>query len=138
MTARAHPSPFEQCLLASGLVTPERLAEVHEQLGKGASDRKLAGRLVALGLLNEWQVEQLREGKTKFTLGQYAILDAVAKGGMGHVFKGEHQLLGRVEAIKVLPRSKSRPEAIASFRHEIRAQAQLNHPQPGPGFLRRP
>jgi serine/threonine protein kinase len=128
VTAKTHPSPFEQCLLASGLVTPERLAELRQQIGQGVSDRKLADRLIALGLLNEWQVEQLREGKTKFTLGQYSILDAVAKGGMGHVFKGEHQLLGRVEAIKVLPRSRSRPEAIASFRHEIRAQAQLNHP----------
>jgi serine/threonine protein kinase len=47
---------------------------------------------------------------------------------MGHVFKAEHELLGRVEAVKVLPRNKTTPEAIAGFRHEIRAQAQLDHP----------
>jgi serine/threonine protein kinase len=47
---------------------------------------------------------------------------------MGHVFKAEHKLLGRIEAIKVLPKSKSTPEAVAAFQREIRAQAQLDHP----------
>ncbi|TWT75865.1 Serine/threonine-protein kinase PknA [Posidoniimonas polymericola] len=121
-------SPFEQALLASGLVPAAQVGEARELLNGDCNDHRLAAKLVELGLLNEWQVDQLSEGRTKFSLGQYAIIDTVAKGGMGHVFKGEHQLLGRVEAIKVLPRSKSRPEAIASFRQEIRAQAQLNHP----------
>ena len=47
---------------------------------------------------------------------------------MGHVFKAEHKLLGRIEAIKVLPKTKSTPEAVAAFQREIRAQAQLDHP----------
>lgn len=128
MTNSHRYSPFEQTLLASGLVGVASLAEARRQVGPKADDQTLAAHLVELGSLNEWQVEQLREGRTKFTLGQYAILDAIAKGGMGHVFKAEHQLLGRVEAIKTLPRDKSTPDAIASFRQEIRAQAQLNHP----------
>ena len=33
-----------------------------------------------------------------------------------------------IEAIKVLPKSKSTPEAVAAFQREIRAQAQLDHP----------
>jgi serine/threonine protein kinase len=81
-----------------------------------------------LGYLNRWQVEQLKEGRTKFTLGPYRIVNAIGQGGMGHVFKAEHKLLGRVEAIKVLPKSKSTPEAVAAFQREIRAQAQLDHP----------
>jgi len=44
------------------------------------------------------------------------------------VFKAEHKLLGRIEAIKVLPKAKSTPEAVAAFQREIRAQAQLDHP----------
>ena len=47
---------------------------------------------------------------------------------MGHVFKAEHKLLGRIEAIKVLPKNRSTPDAIAAFQREIRAQAQLDHP----------
>ena len=78
--------------------------------------------------MNRWQVEQLKEGRTKFTLGPYRIVNAIGQGGMGHVFKAEHKLLGRIEAIKVLPKSKSTPEAVAAFQREIRAQAQLDHP----------
>jgi serine/threonine protein kinase len=88
----------------------------------------LGQRLVDLGYLNRWQVEQLKEGRTKFTLGPYRIVNAIGQGGMGHVFKAEHKLLGRIEAIKVLPKSKSTPEAVAAFQREIRAQAQLDHP----------
>jgi serine/threonine protein kinase len=92
------------------------------------SDEMLGQRLVESGYLNRWQVEQLKEGRTKFTLGPYRIVNAIGKGGMGHVFKAEHKLLGRIEAIKVLPKSRSTPEAVASFQREIRAQAQLDHP----------
>ncbi len=92
------------------------------------SDDQLGQRLVELGYLNRWQVEQLKEGRTKFTLGPYRIVNTIGQGGMGHVFKAEHKLLGRVEAIKVLPKTKSTPEAIAAFQREIRAQAQLDHP----------
>ena len=37
--------------------------------------------------------------------------------------------MGRIVAIKVLPRDKSTPEAIANFNREIEALASLNHPK---------
>ena len=92
------------------------------------SDETLSQQLIELGYLNRWQAEQLRRGHTKFTLGPYRILDAIGHGGMGYVFKGEHVLLGRIEAIKVLPKSQMDPASIAAFCREIRAQAQLDHP----------
>ena len=46
---------------------------------------------------------------------------------MGQVFKGEHSLLETVVAIKVLPREKCTPEAIANFAREIRSQSKLDH-----------
>jgi len=91
-------------------------------------DQELGEMLVELGYLNPWQVDQLKRDRTKFRLGPYRIVDAIGKGGMGHVFKGEHELLGRIEAIKVLPKSKSTPESIQRFQREIRAQARLDHP----------
>ncbi|MDR1485365.1 MAG: serine/threonine protein kinase [Planctomycetaceae bacterium] len=51
-------------------------------------DRRLAESLVNLGILNRWQTTQLWEGRTKFTLGNYLILNAIGKGGYGHVFLG--------------------------------------------------
>ncbi len=125
---------FRRALSASGLVDGlvlHRLAS--EVLSEGPlsaeeQDRLFAQKLLERKKLNAWQIDQLSEGRTKFTLGSYRILDSIGRGGMGHVFKGEHELLGRVEAIKVLPRRKTTPDAIAGFRHEIRAQARLDHP----------
>lgn len=91
-------------------------------------DEQYARKLIELGLVNAWQIDQLRQGRTKFTLGPYRIINAIGRGGMGYVFLGEHELLGRVEAIKVLPKVKTSPETIANFRHEIRSQARLDHP----------
>jgi serine/threonine protein kinase len=93
-----------------------------------SGDALMGEQLIELGYLNRWQVGQLLQGYTKFTLGSYQILDAIGKGGMGYVFKGEHILLGRTEAIKVLPKEQTTPSSIASFCHEIRALAHLDHP----------
>ena len=124
--------------MASGLLTEEQIDNAWETLVASdpetgisleeITDQQLGAELVKLGYLNRWQAEQLRHGRTKFTLGPYNILDAIGKGGMGYVFKGEHFLLGRIEAIKVLPKNLSDATSIANFRREIRAQAQLDHP----------
>jgi serine/threonine protein kinase len=126
---------LEQAGLASGLLTEEHLdrawhalVESHDLSLEEISDLQLSDQLVELGYVNRWQAEQLRQGRTKFTLGPYNILDAIGQGGMGYVFKGEHILLGRIEAIKVLPKQQMDDTSIANFRREIRAQAQLDHP----------
>ena len=93
------------------------------------SDKDLAAKIVALGLLNPWQAKQLLDGRTKFTLGQYRIVDSLGQGGMGHVFKAEDPILKRMVAIKVLPRDRTTPEAIANFTREIRALSSLSHPK---------
>jgi eukaryotic-like serine/threonine-protein kinase len=140
MTTSTSQSVFRSAALASGLLSQQQLDDALAGLSKelaGAGqtiandaidDELLGQRLVDQGYLNRWQVEQLKEGRTKFTLGPYRIVNAIGQGGMGHVFKAEHKLLGRIEAIKVLPKSKSTPEAVAAFQREIRAQAQLDHP----------
>lgn len=140
MTSSTSHSVFRSAALASGLLSQQQLDDALAGLAKEAtgggqattadaiSDELLGQRLVDLGYLNRWQVEQLKEGRTKFTLGPYRIVNAIGQGGMGHVFKAEHKLLGRIEAIKVLPKSKSTPDAVAAFQREIRAQAQLDHP----------
>lgn len=135
---RTERSIFERAGLASGLLTEEQIDRawqvlveslpMHDLALDQITDEQLAAQMIALGYLNRWQAEQLRQGRTKFNLGAYRILDAIGHGGMGWVFKCEHGLLGRVEAIKVLPKSQTNPTSIASFLREIKAQAQLNHP----------
>ena len=141
-----HPNRtlFEQAALASGLLSAEHLEWATSALASELSasadssdsphpgrftDKQLGEKLVKLGFLNRWQVGQLLQGYTKFTLGSYQVLDAIGKGGMGYVFKGMHVLLGRIEAIKVLPREQSSPQSVAAFCREIRALAHLDHPK---------
>lgn len=136
--AAAQRSILEQAGLASGLLSEEQIDTAWHLLVEGSAgadmsleeitDSQLGDQLVSQGVLNRWQAEQLRQGRTKFTLGPYRIVDAIGQGGMGYVFKGEHALLGRVEAIKVLPRNQTNPTSIANFCREIRAQAALDHP----------
>ncbi len=130
-------SVFQQSALNSGLLTQEELDEAltalhgskhHQHHHRSKSgDEHLAAKLVEMGRLNRWQAEQLRAGRSKFNLGPYQIIDSIGQGGMGQVFKAEHTVMGRVVAVKVLPRSRSTPEAIQNFSREIRAQAQLDH-----------
>lgn len=130
-------STLEQAGLASGLLTQSQIDEAWSRIAHTAADadrsldegtdQELADCLVEQGVLNRWQAVQLQEGRTKFTLGPYRVLDTIGRGGMGYVFKCEHQLLGRIEAIKVLPKTHMAPESVASFCREIRAQAQLDH-----------
>ena len=131
-------SVFLEAAAASGLVAPEQLhlamvsacdlGDENRVSIRAVSDDAIGRRLVELELLNPWQVEQLKLGRTKFSLGPYRIIDAIGRGGMGHVFKAEHEILGRIEALKVLPRKKTTADTISKFRHEIRIQAQLDHP----------
>ena len=91
-------------------------------------DDKLASELVKMGLVNPWQAEQLKLGRTRFHLKDYQIIDSIGQGGMGQVFKAEHSVMGRVVAIKVLPKSRSTDDAVANFQREIRTLANLDHP----------
>jgi eukaryotic-like serine/threonine-protein kinase len=129
---------FRTCVLTSGLVTPAELDHVIVTLWTERSggrsktqveiaEAELADRLVAEGKLTPYQSKQLLAGLTKLKLGQYRILEPLGHGGMGEVFKAEHVFMGRIVAVKVLPLSKATPAATASFMHEIRSQARLQH-----------
>lgn len=129
-------SLFRECAVASGLVTPADIETARGELraadqsiatASTISDKQLADKLVQMGRLNSYQAAQLLAGRTKLNLGPYRILDSIGQGGMGQVFKAEHVMMGRIVAVKVLPRDKSTPDAVASFSREIRAQAQLDH-----------
>jgi serine/threonine protein kinase len=130
---------FEQCALASSLLTQAQLDEARAGVRWSEGDEpdanlpptdgQVAEQIVARGILNAWQVKQLLDGRTKFNLGPYRIIDSIGQGGMGQVFKAQHATLGRIVAVKVLPRYKCTPEAINNFRREIRALSSLDHPK---------
>ncbi|HEX7447399.1 MAG TPA: efflux RND transporter permease subunit [Pirellulales bacterium] len=60
---------------------------------------------------------------------RYRVVEILGQGGMGTVYKAEHKLMGRLVALKVISnRYLDRPEWLERFRREIKAAAQLDHP----------
>ncbi len=63
------------------------------------------------------------------SIGDYAILQELGKGGYGRVYKVEHTITGRREAMKMLTASDANAaEQSERFLREIRVQASLSHP----------
>lgn len=60
---------------------------------------------------------------------RYRILREVGRGSMGVVYEAHHVDLGRVVALKVLPKERCQsPEMETRFRREARSIARLRHP----------
>jgi serine/threonine protein kinase len=123
---------FVRLVRASGLVAAEDLEAAIQPWtgGSGPLPDALPKELVARGLLTDWQVEQLRKGRSKgFVLGKYRLLRLLGAGGMSSVYLAEHSTLGNKVAIKVLPVKRvDQRSYLARFEREARASARLNHP----------
>jgi serine/threonine-protein kinase len=71
----------------------------------------------------------MRSIQTGDVVGDYRVIEIAGSGGMGAVYKIEHVITRRVEAMKLLPPgSSSDPEQVHRFEREIQVQARLHHP----------
>ncbi|HEU5061061.1 MAG TPA: protein kinase, partial [Kofleriaceae bacterium] len=62
-------------------------------------------------------------------LGNYRLQAHIGSGGMGIVYRGEHTLIGRRAAVKVLlPEYSTRKDLIRRFFNEAKAAASAQHP----------
>jgi eukaryotic-like serine/threonine-protein kinase len=61
--------------------------------------------------------------------GRYRVLRVIGEGGMGIVYEGEHTLIERRVAIKVLREDFCRrPDAVERFRREAKSASRIGHP----------
>ncbi len=98
--------------------------------GQNPDPRVVAKWLVSQGWLTHFQANQLFKGKgNELLLGSYVLLEPVGEGGMGTVYKARNWKLNNIVALKrIRPERLKNPAAIRRFQREIRASAQLHHP----------
>jgi response regulator RpfG family c-di-GMP phosphodiesterase/serine/threonine protein kinase len=106
------------------------LQQYRDRLPELSDPNVLAEALVQAGLLTEYQLSRVVAGTTHgLVLGSYRVLDRLGSGGMGVVFLGEHILLRRRVAIKVVPVDDGFPPSVLErFYAEMRVLAELRHP----------
>jgi serine/threonine-protein kinase len=121
--------------LSAALKRGRLLDDIHAEramrlLAAGDDPRAIARELVKQGMLTPYQANELFLGRGHaLTIGAYVLLEKLGEGGMGVVFKARHSRLGRITAVKIIrPDHLSKPEAVRRFRREMRAVAQLDHP----------
>ena len=95
------PSPIEEVFLKKGYLTKQQIAAINAALGKGNAD----------------------------AIPGYVILEKIATGGMGTVYKAKQTSMDRVVALKtLLPKFAGETDSRERFLREARAVAKLSHP----------
>ena len=128
LIAAAHPATLAlmalfQEPLAAQFRDPAALAVfvLHQIFLFGAAVVTLAGGHMMWVLRR--QVFQTR------SLGRYRLVQRIGAGGMGEVWAAHHNALKRDVAVKILrPETRGDAGAIARFEREVRATAELRHP----------
>src|SRR5262249_29008010 len=63
------------------------------------------------------------------TIGNYDLVEKIAEGGMGAIYKGRHRLTGQTVAVKIMPpHMANNPVLLKRFEQEFRAASRLDHP----------
>jgi serine/threonine-protein kinase len=115
----------------SGLLKPAQLDELARLPEARQPDpRALARQVWQRGWLTRFQLAQIAQGHAKaLHIGPYVLLEKLGEGGMGQVFKAQHQHMSRVVALKVIRKDRlSHPKAVSRFYQEVQAAGQLHHP----------
>src|SRR5436309_2998875 len=62
-------------------------------------------------------------------VGKYDLVEKIAEGGMGSIYRGRHRETGQVVAVKIMPaHMASNPVLLKRFEQEFRAASRLDHP----------
>ncbi|HSG72157.1 MAG TPA: serine/threonine-protein kinase [Planctomycetaceae bacterium] len=126
-------SEFHQKIVDSQILDEKsvRMYSSHLQAGRGPiSGEEFASALVKGGILTSYQAKVIYHGRgTALVLGNYVVMDKIGAGGMGRIYRAKHRLMDRIVALKVLPPDlANHPTVVQRFEREVKAAAQLHHP----------
>lgn len=123
---------FIEFTVDSRLISHEKLARFRKTLSadENRSVELLAKALVKKGLLTRFQLKRILKGHHHgLVLANNALLEKIGEGGMGIVYRAQHQTMKRIVAVKVLNEKATKDEYISRrFQREVQAAAQLIHP----------
>jgi len=123
---------FVELVQLSETVDKATLKEVLSACDKSVrkDSQLLADHFVEEGLLTRWQCNHLLSGKHRgFQIGSYQVKRKIGRGGMSTVYLGEHAVMKREAAIKVLPRKRVEESSyLERFHREAEAVASFDHP----------
>ncbi len=112
----------------------ERYADARTRLKKldtGTSKKRATAARAPTAPANKGHTDRPKSGVRANRLAQarYEILDEIARGGMGVVYRARDKVLNRVVAYKILSDNlKSNKTAVEYFLREARASAAMSHP----------
>jgi serine/threonine-protein kinase len=134
------PNTWKRCAVVVGCMamTPIVLSFVacsHCQIMGPQSERILPSTLIVLSfsslmaIFGSYKISELHEEAFRARkLGQYQLKRKLGQGGMGEVHLGEHTLLKRLCAIKLIrPEQAGDPKTLSRFEREVQAMATLTH-----------
>jgi eukaryotic-like serine/threonine-protein kinase len=134
------PNTWRRCALVVGLMalTPLVLtgltctdcARLGSYTGQVLLDLTIVlGMASAIAVFGSYKISELRqEALEARKLGQYVLKRKLGRGGMGEVYLGEHILLRRACAIKLIrPDQAGDRTNLSRFEREVKAMATLTH-----------
>ena len=124
----AGKNPDREKLLAQH---PDLADDLRSFLAENDKMRRLVNQHEAATMAPELSADaaQAEQGTTVRYFGDYELLEEIARGGMGVVYKARQVSLNRIVALKmILAGELASPADVRRFRTEAEAAANLDHP----------
>lgn len=108
---------------------PEVSEELREYFADADALEKMTFPLDGMDTLPHQGQQSIKSNRGSRDFGDYELLEEVARGGMGVVYKAKQRSLNRIVAVKtILAGQLATKDQVDRFRHEAETAANLKHP----------
>lgn len=117
-----------ELLIEEGLLSPQEFLKLFRE-AKNLNQLPLLPKTIVMSHPGVLSTDPQKHSLTGQSFGHYEILEKLAQGGMGIVYKVRHKKLNQIYALKVIIAGEDASEkSIARFHREACTTAKLKHP----------